>query len=287
MKGKLKDVQGFLFVLVAVVVVNWLGSSLFFRIDMTEDDRYSLSPSSIRVVEDMKGEVEVEIFLHGDFPAQYKILEQSIEEKLQDLKAYAGGDLSYYFTDPFAITNKKERTALLQSLQQRGIVPISLNDTEEGKRVEKLIFPGAIVRFGQRELAVNFVKGMMMDGDNGKIQEAVQGIEYELVHSLKTVMQEKRKRVAFLLGHGELDQRQVQDLVANLSPNYDVGFFNLAVNPSIDSIDAIVIAQPTKSFSPIDQYKIDQFIMKGGKALFFLDMVETRKSHYSISLFTK
>lgn len=277
MTRKIKDLRGFLIAAILLIALNWLGTISFLRVDMTEDDRYSLSESSIRVINNITQPVEVDIYLHGDFPARFKTLEQAVREKLEDFKAYNGANIDFEFIDIFEIKEVSRRKEIIQEIQQRGIQPINLNATENGSTIEKLIYPGAIIRYEGREIAVNFLKGMLTDKAENRIQESIENIEYEFIHAIKTVTQEKRKRVAFLLGHGELDQKQVSDLVGHLAPNYEVGFYNLKFNPSIDSIDAVIIAQPTSTFTDQDKYKLDQYIMNGGKALFFLDMVETRK----------
>ncbi|MFM6915554.1 MAG: Gldg family protein, partial [Aquirufa sp.] len=44
----------------------------------------------------------------------------------------------------------------------------------------------------------------------------------------------------------------------------------MAASPTLDGLDAICVLNPNREFSESDAYKIDQFIVKGGKALFLV-----------------
>jgi ABC-2 type transport system permease protein len=94
--------------------------------------------------------------------------------------------------------------------------------------------------------------------------------------------------VAFLEGHGELEPQRVFDLAQALQDHYVVQRFNLRQFPvdsttgqpsilkqltRLNRFQALIIAKPTQSFTDLDKWLIDQFIMKGGKTLWLLDAV--------------
>ncbi|NJO01199.1 MAG: gliding motility-associated ABC transporter substrate-binding protein GldG [Bacteroidia bacterium] len=88
------------------------------------------------------------------------------------------------------------------------------------------------------------------------------------------ISQSQRQRVGFIVGHGELENIQMATAITRLQEHYDVVKVPLPLDKQIrDGLDAIVVAKPDTAFSEEDKYKIDQFIMKGGKALFFVDVV--------------
>ncbi|NJK84340.1 MAG: hypothetical protein HC912_11715 [Saprospiraceae bacterium] len=82
--------------------------------------------------------------------------------------------------------------------------------------------------------------------------------------------QQERKRVGLLIDYTLFDQLELADAWFSLNQYYDMFPVTLRQSPSLDGLDAIIVAKPDTAFSEEDKYKIDQFVMKGGKALFLL-----------------
>jgi gliding-associated putative ABC transporter substrate-binding component GldG len=61
------------------------------------------------------------------------------------------------------------------------------------------------------------------------------------------------------------------DMMASLNQFYEVVRVNLPKKENLQGYDLIIMARPTEAFSEEDKFKIDQFIMNGGKALFFIN----------------
>jgi ABC-2 type transport system permease protein len=67
---------------------------------------------------------------------------------------------------------------------------------------------------------------------------------------------------------------QVNDISAELSLFFQVDRGSINGNlTSLLEYKALIIAQPLKKFNDRDKFVLDQFIMRGGKVLFFLDPV--------------
>ncbi len=277
MNSKLKDITRFFVLLGVLILVNVVVYFSFFRIDLTEDQRYSVAEPSKKILGNLESKVYVSVFLHGNFPARFKNLENAIEEKLEAMKVYGGANLQYKFVDPTATKDSKERNKLYQEIVSKGIQPTTLHANEDGNKVEKLIFPGAIVSYNSKLTAINFLNGNRMGGADVRINQAIEKLEFEFTSAIRRVTQEEKKKIAFLDGHGELSDLELNDIMTTLSENYLVGRMNVATVPEIEDIDAIVIAKPQRKYTEADKYKIDQFVMNGGKLLVFADALESRK----------
>ncbi len=96
-------------------------------------------------------------------------------------------------------------------------------------------------------------------------------MEYELIRTIKSLTEEKEKRIALLKGHGELDTLNIAGLTAELGQHYKIFHVDITKRPNLLGFDAIVIAKPRLPFPEKDKYKIDQFIMRGGRAVFLID----------------
>lgn len=272
--NKRKDIVAFLFLIVALVAVNFAVSKFVFRIDLTADNRYSLAESTKNILEDLEDKVYVKVYLHGNVGANYKQLEKSIKETLDEFNVYAYDGVVYDFIDPNAIEDDTLRIKTFSDLTQKGLTSKVEREVINGNNVEKLVFPGCFVTLGSRTLPINFVK----DDVNGRenFDRSISELEYEFASTIKVLGQKRKKRIAFIDGHEELKNKEIYDVMMHLSRFYDVGRMNLSTIARIEDVEAIVIAQPKTAFSEVDKFKIDQFVMRGGRALFAIDAIEIR-----------
>ncbi|WP_237151197.1 gliding motility-associated ABC transporter substrate-binding protein GldG [Pontibacter actiniarum] len=265
------DILKFLAWVAGIVLLNVVAANYFFRLDLTEDKRYTIAPVTKQMLGGLENEIVVDVYLEGDFPAGFKRLQQSVRETLDEFRIYADGNLRYNFIDPTDIADEKQRNEFYTSLAQKGIIPTNLRATEEGKQVERLVFPGAVIRYKGKEAAVNLLKGNLAATPDERLNQSVEGVEYELATAIRKVAFQGNKIIGYITGQGELEQQQVTDLLGSLQEYYRVARGDLAQIPSLDGLDLIIVAKPTQAFTEADKYKIDQFIMKGGKAVFFVD----------------
>ena len=268
---KLESILYFLIGLFVIIVANQLSSRLFYRYDLTEEKRFTISEASIHVLENLKETVYIDVYLEGDLPAGVKRLQKSVKETLDEYKIYAGSNLQFRFINPSTAKGEKARQEFYESLIKKGIQATNFYNNVDGKRTQTLIFPGAIITYGSKELGVTFLKGNKASSPQEQLNQSVEGVEYELSNAIKSLTEQKSKRIALLKGHGELDTLQIAGLTAELSTKYKVFHVDLSKRPNLLRFDAIVLAKPKTSFSEIDKYKIDQFIMRGGKAMFLVD----------------
>lgn len=259
---------------VAVVFLNVLAAQVFFRLDLTEDRRYSIAPATKEVLGRLDDVVFVEVYLDGELPPGFRRLQGAIREMLEEFRVYGGANIQYKFVDPSADRSVQARNELYQQLAKQGLQPTNLHDNENGRQVERIIFPGAIVRFNDEEEPVLLLKGNQSTSPEQRLNQSVEGVEYELVAAIRRLTQKNRRKIAFLEGHGELPVTQVADLMGALQRYYDVTRVDLRQGERLDSaIDAVVIARPTQTFSLSDQYKLDQFVLRGGRVVLCLDAV--------------
>lgn len=270
---KLESILYFLIGTLVIIIVNQLSDKVFYRFDLTEEKRYTISDASKNLLTSLNEPVYVDVYLEGQLPAGVQRLQKSIRETLNEFKIYAGQNLQYRFINPSTARSEKARNEFYESLIRKGIQATNLYDNVDGKRTQTLVFPGAILTYGGREQGVTFLKGNKASSPQEQLNQSIEGVEYELANAIKTISESQTKRIALLKGHGELDTLQIAGLTAELMTKYKVFHVNLSRRESLLGFDAIVMAKPTEKFSELDKYKIDQFIMRGGKAIFLVDGV--------------
>jgi ABC-2 type transport system permease protein len=95
---------------------------------------------------------------------------------------------------------------------------------------------------------------------------------------LKDSKKKERSLIAFSKGHGELPDVLLADFTNSISDSYVSSPLNLdSVTQISDKIKLLIIARPTEPFGDKDKFKIDQYIMRGGKVMFLLDQFNASK----------
>lgn len=278
---------------VLLMGVNFIAGLRFMRFDLTEDNRYSLKEATIKLLENddrFSEKMLVQVYLEGDFPAEWKKLRREVEIKLEEYRAYAGGKFEYEFIDPFAQGDDEMQDALLEELRESGLYAMSIPVPGERELGIKTIVPGAIIKYpGQEDVAVSFfptgqiIVNTTRDYIRSKVQKAITDLEYNLTSGIRRAIQLKKPVVSILQGHGELNKRQLAYMIPALQEYYDTQFTNLYVDQedsikrenlrALDGTDLLVVAAPKEPFTEKEKYIIDQFIMNGGRVIWMIDGV--------------
>lgn len=263
-----------LLALVILVLLNNLGSYVFYRFDLTSEKRYSLSPATKELVRSLDDVVLVKVYLEGEFPAGFKRLRSETKEMLDEFRAYAGDNLQYEFINPSESSDEKKRNEVYQHLVKEGLQPTNLTVKEEGSKSQQIIFPGAIFSYKNRNIAVQLLKSRMGVSSEEMLNSSIQQLEYEFSNSIRKLSNPQKKNVAFIKGHGELDQLHSTDIARSLSEYYTVKQIALDSNiHALEGFDAAIVAKPDSVFSEKDKFILDQFVMNGGKMMWFIDPV--------------
>lgn len=259
--------------IIALLLINLLASQFFFRLDLTEEQRYSVHPSTKEMLANLDDDVYVEVFLEGELNAGFRRFQKSIRETLEMFRIYSGNKLRYSFTDPAIARSQKARSEFMADLSARGIQPTNVIDTRNGERVEKIIFPGALISYGGAETGVMLLKGNKAQTPEEEINQSMEGIEFEIANAIYKLSETDPKVIGMISGHGELHGIDVSSFRDALRELYHVRELELQ-DRELTDCEAIVIAKPTTPFSAQDKFTLDQYIMKGGKVLFMIDRLD-------------
>ncbi|REE05651.1 gliding motility-associated ABC transporter substrate-binding protein GldG [Marinoscillum furvescens] len=258
--------------LLSVVLLFQIAQRYPFRIDMTEEKRYSISEPTKKLLQRLDQDVVVEVYLAGELPGNFLRFQKAIRELLEEFAIYTPGTLDVKLVDPAQASSSRARNQYFQGLIQQGLQPTNLNYSQDGKNTQKLIFPGAVISMGGRELAVNLLKGNRASGPEAIINQSIEGLEYAFANALQQLANPTRKRVGLVLGHGEPDTTQLAGLTNLILSKYDLFRINLPERKTpITGYDLLLITKPTKPFSEREKYLLDQYVMAGGRVAFFLD----------------
>ena len=270
-KAKSRDLLGFVAVLGALLLLNFVAQRFFFRLDLTEEKRYTMAPATKTLLRELPQPVTVTVYLTGDFPPAFRRLEQAVRETLTEFQVYGGANLNFIFIDPSAAGSEAGRNQFYTSLMKKGLKPTNLGATENGKRVEKIIFPWAVVSAGGKDKSVLLLRGNQAAPAEVRLNQSIEGLEYELASTIRSLIPGKRRSIGVVQGHDELSNVEAGDILGAWQQQYNVYRVNLNQVKDLSALDAIVVAQPKKPYSEDEKFKLDQFITQGGRALFFVD----------------
>ena len=269
-----------------LVLLNFIGSMLYLKLDMTKDQRYSLAQSTVNYLSDKKNfenRISIQIYLDGNMPSELKNFQNALKDKLKDFKRIAGTRIEFLFTDP-NVGTEDEINALRAQLYDRGkgILPLEILYLKDGTQSQMLLFPGALLSYSvngiTKEGVVQFLPGTQpgrpyaLEQMSEIIENALNNLEYNLLSAMRRLTQSSKPTIAFLQGHGELNPAETMRARALISPYYQIK--DIALNDSIAAlkdVDGLIIADPQTPFSQKDLYLIDQFVMRGGKLLCFMN----------------
>src|ERR1044071_484726 len=125
MKKLIASKYGWLLMLVLLLAINFLASVIHTRMDLTKEKRYTLSSATKNLLRNLDDDVQIDVFLKGEFPAGFRKLANSTAEFLDLLKDRNSRRIHYRFISPQEQMPETGRP-YGDSLVNMGAVPINL-----------------------------------------------------------------------------------------------------------------------------------------------------------------
>lgn len=275
MNLKNKWISAALFV-TALVVLNVIGQYAFKRFDFTADKRFTLSEKTKSLLAKNEKPVIITVFLNGELPPAFKRLQGAVGDILSDYQAYSKADVKVVFVDPLAGLSQADQDTVVNNLYESGIEATNLSVKTEAGLTQKLVFPMAMIESDGKQFPVKLFQNLDTRGSyEDNINRAIENLEYIFTSSLKKVITGNNPRIGFSESNGELSDLQLSDAMHSLSGSYLVGRVNLNTidKAGLDKLKMLVIAKPTKPFTETEKYKINYFVMNGGRVLWSIDQV--------------
>lgn len=280
-KQRQKNIVGtvMLSLLSIFISIGIFSQFLFTRFDFTTEKRFTISPISRKIINDLPKPVTITVYLQGSgLPAGMKRLQGATRDMISDLKAYSHGNIQFEFVDLLSVIKKlpddKQKEAY-EDFEAKGVVGQNISFKTDDGVSQKLIFPEAVVKSGDKEVVVNLVQTRIGSSDEEQINISVQNLEYAFTSAIKKAVSGGKPQVGFTEGHHELTDVQLNDAMKSLSDGFEVGRLNLATIPfkALQNIKLLVIPKPDQKFTELEKFKLDQYIMRGGKVLWTIDQV--------------
>jgi ABC-2 type transport system permease protein len=268
-----KNMAGLVLILCLGILTN-LG---FTRFDFTKEGRYTISPVSRKILDSLPAPVKVTVYLQGDLTGGMKRLQGATKDMLADLQAYSHRKLQFEFVDPLKGLATEQQEQTINDLQARGIEATALSVKTDDGMIQKTIFPAALVSANGKDMPVKLLNQQTQMGLTADevLNNSIQNLEYAFVSAIKKLTRGGKQQIGFTTGHDELTDQQLNDGMRSLSDEFEVGRVDLKSIPfdSLAKIKLMVIAKPNKPFTEPEKFKLDQYLMRGGKILWSIDQI--------------
>jgi len=282
-----KNIKSIFGILLVLIVVNVIATIYFNRYDLTQNKRYTLSQPSKEIIEKVKDPIIIDVFLKGDFPSEFKRLQNETRYLLEEFSAY-NSEIKFNFINP--LEEGIDAQTIANNFYKAGMTPETLNVNENGKISESLLFPWAVAYYDDKSVQVNLLKKKIGDSNEQIVNTSVENLEYAFADAFSRLIYGKDKKIAIMRGNGELPEKNIVDFVKTLRDYYYIAPFTLDSvegNPQktlrqLEQYDLVLEAKPTQKYSEKEKLVLDQYLMQGGKMLWLIENSAIEKD----SLFT-
>lgn len=273
MLGKLQKAEGTIRIISVIgiaILINVVFSFFNFSFDLTEDKRFTLTKASLNTIRNVPDVIYVRVLLEGDFPAGFKRLQESTKTLLDQFKS-ENGYIEYAFENPNEGTIE-EVNKIRENLGKDGLVPVNLKVKSGTENSEQLIYPYAVFNLGERKIAVSLLENLPELDQEQNLNNSISQLEYKFTSAIDKLLHVEKKSILITTSNGELSKQQTKVIEILLRPFYNVTRINLdSVYQIKQEVKAIVVAKPVTPFSERNKFILDQYIMNGGKVLWFVD----------------
>jgi len=246
-----------------VVVINFIASAAKVRLDLTEDKAFTLSQGTRAILKKLDAPVEIRFYFtqsEREIDPALRSFALRVEDLLDEYRQASGGKIRIRKYNPVPDSDAED-LANLDGIEPQ-VTPLS---------GEKFYFGLAVSQFDRRVPIPAL------------IPQKERELEYEISRALAQLSSTNRPVLGVMTSLPMFGSpfnpmmarfgQQPQDkwiVLQELSKDFTVRQVNTDVEKIDDDIGILMVVHP-KDLSDKTQYAIDQFVMRGGKLLAFLD----------------
>jgi ABC-2 type transport system permease protein len=266
-------------IITVLAVINLVAGHFHYRLDLTQEKRYTLSAPTKELLRNLDDNIEVEFFLQGDLKAGIRKLSKSTQELLQEFNEYADGKIRVKVVDPLANLDDTTKVTMLDSLRRMGIQPkTQVAQAKKGEeQSQRIVLPGALLHYKDKVVPVDLLKGVQAGGQGQPEEQLYTNaetlLEYKFGSAIERITRKHEPGVGYVIGNGEPLDYTVYNLIEGLRSNYHrFGVVRLDSLPVIpQDYSTLIIVKPTKRFTDREKLTLDQYVMHGGQIIWAVD----------------
>jgi gliding-associated putative ABC transporter substrate-binding component GldG len=250
-----KSTTSILLIIGILIVINLVSIQYYFRLDLTEDNQYTLSDATKNIMKSLDEPITVKAYFSENLPPDIAKTKKDFEEYLIEYARLSDNNLIYEFINP------SDDEAIEKEAIESGIQPVMINVREKDQMKQQKAFLGAVLELGDQKEIIPFMKpGAAM--------------EYALSTSIKKIAITEKTVVGLIQGHGEPSLSDIQQVASGLDVLYNFIPFNLNDSTPIPNhITTLALIRPEDTISTASLRQLDLFLEKGGNLFIALNRV--------------
>lgn len=282
MRTKFANANVFLLAVVgSLVLLNLISLRSFARFDVSREKMYTLAQASKDTLASLEDAVTVTAYFTGELPPPYSSNARYVRDLLEEFRATSKGKLSFEIIDPMSQETQEDKdskrevkrdifgrtfrepTSVERELSSLGVQPVEIRVVEDDQMQTKRAYMGLVIRHQENKEVIPVV-------------QQVSGLEYDLTSLIRKMTRKKTPVIGVLQGHeGPRLEEKLNRLNTVLGQTYSVRPLDLTGKEKVDDeVDALLVIGPRTALQSGELKAIDQFLMKGKSAGFFLDSLQ-------------
>lgn len=226
----------------ALVVLNIVSRDKFSRLDLTDNDQFTLSISSRNVLDSIDDLLIMKVYFSDDLPGELGNPRRYLQDILEEYEAYGNNNVRFEFYAP------ESDEALEEDAQKSGIIPVQIQVVENDKIEVKKVFMGLSILYEDRREVLPVI-------------QTTTGLEYDITTKIKKLVETNKQTVGLATLNGKSDQLEnVQRLI---SERYLVRNIDLA-DPVPFNINLILVRGVTDTLSDSVKSNLEDFLARSG-----------------------
>lgn len=266
-----QSVVSALLVIGILVLVNIISINIFYRLDLTPNKIYTLSPASKTIVGKLDDKLVVKAYFTDNLPSPYNSTRRYLQELLDDYRNASNGNMSYEIISP------SDETELEKDAQKYGIQPVQIQSYKNDRAEAMKAYMGMVILYGGKQETIGLIGG-------------VENLEYDITGTIKRLTEPNLKKIGILSGGSLPGQDKIQQSTKALTKYYNIVPVDASKNAPIPNDISVLIVfspkapqqnqmmgmqqqQPPPVVPENIKFAIDQYIMNGGRAIFFMNKI--------------
>jgi gliding-associated putative ABC transporter substrate-binding component GldG len=245
MRSKSSVTYAILLIVGVIALVNILSNRFFVRIDLTEDNRYTLSRATKDLLRNLEEPITITAYFTRKLDPSYEIIRREFEDLLKEFNSISRGMVVYEIKNPL----KDEK--IEQEAQQAGVMELQIQVREDDQFKAQRAYLGAVVQMGEDTEVIPAI------GQS-------QGMEYSLSTAIKKLSVKEKPVIGILQGHGEPALQQLQQALYAMEVLNRVEPVTLTDSTNeLMKYEALAIIAPKDSFPESHLSQLSQFLASG------------------------
>lgn len=255
------SIAGVAVVAVILIAVNWIGSRAKFRLDLTQEKAYTLSPGTRAILAKLDTPVQVRLYVsrrEAKMPIVLANYARVVEDLLEEFREASKGHLEIQKLDPEPDSDAEESAK------------------KDGMEARQVSFDGDSVYLG---FSVTMLDSKESEPFLNPAEE--RELEYRIARAISRVITKDKPVLGVMTplqmagGMTPMSMRTGQAaepwlLYRELKGSYNVKTVEMTADKIPDDIKTLLVIHP-KAITETTQWAIDQFVLRGGKLILVLD----------------